>query len=194
LIWGNSQKETIGCINQLISVMTLKRQAKRLDELLNYRLVRLGLLSGAPAIRLCEGGHGISRRELGMLIHLASAGPMSPSMLAEQVMLDRARTSRVIGSMTAKGLIERVAQPGDRRRALVALTVAGQTLHAQLFPQVAELNRRLLEALDDGLLDGLNAALQALEARAARINGEFATEVHADRHRGVGRRVRSSGE
>ena len=113
---------------------------------------------------------------------------MSPSALAEQIALDRARTSRAIGGLVDKQLVERVALPGDRRRARVGLSAKGQALHAELFPQVAELNRQLLEALDDTLLAGLDAALQRLEAQAGRINGSFATEVRADRHRGIGRR------
>lgn len=168
--------------------MTLSRRAERLDELMNYRLSRLIAISGAPVIRLCEGRYGISRREWRVLAHLAVQGPASPSALAEQIALDRARTSRAIGGLVDKQLVERVALPGDRRRARVGLSEKGQALHAELFPQVAELNRQLLEALDDTLLAGLDAALQRLEAQAGRINGSFATEVRADRHRGIGRR------
>ncbi len=172
--------------------MTLSRQAVRLDELLNYRLMRLIALSGAPVIRLCEGRHGIARREWRLLAHLAAHGPLSPSALAEQIALDRARTSRAIGSLSAKGLVERVALPGDRRRALVALSDKGRALHAELFPQVAELNRRLLAALDDGLLASLDTALQRLDAQAQQINRSFATEVRADRSRGAGRRAETT--
>ncbi|MDZ5458490.1 MarR family winged helix-turn-helix transcriptional regulator [Azohydromonas lata] len=168
--------------------MTLSRQAERLDEVLNYRLTRLIALSGAPVIRLCEGRYGISRREWRLLAHLAAQGPLSPSDLAEQIALDRARTSRAIGSLAVKGFIQRVALPGDRRRALVALNDKGQALHAELFPQVAELNRRLLQALDDGLLQSLDAMLQRLTEQAGQLNHSFATEVRADRHRGGGGR------
>jgi DNA-binding MarR family transcriptional regulator len=170
--------------------MTLSRQAARLDELLNYRLMRLIALSGAPVIRLCEGRHGISRREWRLLAHLAAHEPLSPSALAEQIALDRARTSRAISSLSAKGLVERVELAGDRRRALVALSDKGRTLHAELFPQVAELNRRLLQALDDGLLASLDTALQRLDAQAQQINGSFATEVRADRSRATKRHGR----
>ena len=168
--------------------MTLSRQAARLDELLNYRLAQLIALSGAPVIRLCEGRYGISRREWRLLAHLATHGPLSPSALAEQIALDRARTSRAISSLSTKGLVERVALPRDQRRALVALSDKGQALHAELFPQVAELNRRLLEALDDGLLASLDTVLQQLSVQAEQLNGRFATDVRADRRRGGGRR------
>ena len=99
----------------------------------------------------------------------------------------------VVGGLVDKQLVERVALPGDRRRARVGLSAKGQALHAELFPQVAELNRQLLEALDDTLLAGLDLALQRLETQAGRINGSFATEVRADRHRGIGRRGAGAG-
>ena len=161
--------------------MTLSRQAARLDELLNYRLTRLIALSGAPVIRLCEGKYGISRREWRLLAHLAAQEPQSPSALAEQIALDRARTSRAIGSLVEKRLLERVALPGDRRRARVGLSERGQALYAELFPQIAELNRQLLQALDEALLGGLDAALSRLEVQAAQINRSFAAEWRADR-------------
>ena len=53
---------------------------------------------------------------------------------------------------------------------------------------MAELNRQLLEGLDDALLAQLDTALRQLEAQAAHINRSFAAEVRADRHRGIGRR------
>ena len=42
--------------------MTLTRP-DTLDDLLNYRLMRLFAVSGAPVVRLCEGRYGIARRE-----------------------------------------------------------------------------------------------------------------------------------
>ncbi|MFY9511386.1 MAG: MarR family transcriptional regulator, partial [Rubrivivax sp.] len=68
--------------------MTLSlRNPQGLDELLNYRLLRLFSTSGAPVIRLLEGRYGIARREWRLLAMLASQGPQSPSRLAEQVQL-----------------------------------------------------------------------------------------------------------
>ena len=170
--------------------MTLStlRQPACLDDLLNYRLARLVSVSGAPVIRLCEGRYGISRREWRILATLASHGALSPSVLAERGGLDRARTSRAISGLVAKQLIERVELPGDRRRARVALCDSGRQLYDELFPQVAEINRRVAEVLCDEVLDAFDNALARLAAQAARLNRETATEVHADRRRGGSRR------
>lgn len=163
--------------------MTL-RDPQGLDDLLNYRLARLHALSGAPVVRLCEGRYGITRREWRLLALLAAQGATSPSELAERAHLDRARTSRAIGSLAAKGLAQRVARPGDARRAVVQVTARGQSLHDEMFPQVAAINRAVLAALDEPLLVALDEALQRLTVQAEALGGHLASGVQADRRRG----------
>jgi DNA-binding MarR family transcriptional regulator len=163
------------------------RQPQHPDELLNYRLRRLYALSGAPVLRLLEGGYGIARREWRLISMLAANGASSPSTLAEQAQLDRPRTSRALSRLCRKGLVARVVQPGDRRRAQVALTPAGQAMVAELFPQVAALNRAVVAALDDAAVQALDAALTALTAQAERINAEQIQHLGADRRAGSAR-------
>ncbi|WP_326543563.1 MarR family winged helix-turn-helix transcriptional regulator [Pseudorhodoferax sp.] len=166
------------------------RTPRTLDDLLNYRLLRLFSVSGAPVIRLLEGRHGIARREWRLLALLAARGMLSPSALAEQAALDRPRTSRALGSLVAKGLVQRVPQPGDARRAQVTLTDAGRALHDEVFPQVAALNRDVVAALDDSAVQALDRALELLTARAQTLNAERMRDVRADRRAGGSRRVR----
>jgi DNA-binding MarR family transcriptional regulator len=163
------------------------RHPQHPDELLNYRLRRLYALSGAPILRLLEGGYGISRREWRLISLLAANCAASPSMLAEQAQLDRPRTSRALSALCSKGLVARVVQAGDRRRARVALTAAGQAMAAELFPQVAALNRAVVAALDDAAVQALDDALTAMTAQAERVNAEQVQHLHADRWAG-GRR------
>lgn len=167
---------------------TLSRP-RDLDDLLNYRLSRLHAASGAPVVRLCEGRYGISRREWRIVALLAAHGALSPSALAERGDLDRARTSRAIGSLVTKKLVQRVPQPGDARRAVVALSDAGRALYDDLFPQVAEINRRVLAVLEPPLVAALDEALTRLTAHAAELNRTLAGDAQADRRRG-GSRVR----
>jgi len=167
--------------------MTLS-QPRDLDDLLNYRLMRLFAVGGAPVVRLCEGRYGIARREWRILALLAAHGPLSPSALADHGDLDRARTSRAIGSLVRKKLAARVAQPGDARRAVVALTESGRRLYDELFPQVARINQQVLAVLDAPLQHALDEALARLTIHAAQLNRELALDVQADRRRGGSRR------
>ncbi len=162
-----------------------------LDELLNYRLLKLFAVSGAPVIRLLEGRYGIARREWRLLAQLAHGGPMSPSLLAERANLDRPRTSRAVGVLVAKRLVERRVQPGDARRAQVALTDEGRRLYDEIFPQVAVINASIVAALDDAAVHALDAALRLMTERALAVNTQAVRDVQADRHRGGTRRIRS---
>lgn len=165
------------------------RQPRRLDELLNFQLHRLQAISGAPVVRLLEGRYGITRREWRLLALLADRGPLSPSSLAEQGQLDRARTSRSIGVLVSKQLVRRVTLPHDPRRAQVSLTEAGQALYDKVFPEIAAINTRLLSSLDDGAIDALTEALERLHAKAQELNLELATDVSTGRWLGRARRA-----
>lgn len=166
--------------------MTLSRLTapQDLDDLLNYRLVRLSAASGAPVIRLCEGRYGISRREWRVVALLAARGTLSPSELAEHADLDRARTSRALTALVAKRLVQRVVLACDRRRARVGLTAEGRRLYDELFPQVVEINRQVLAVLDEAMAAQFDAALDRLTEHAAHVNRQLVQDVHADRHRG----------
>ena len=144
-------------------------QPESLGDLLLYRLSRLSGAASLPAVRLCEGRYGITRREWRMLALLAEGGSMHPSDLAVQAQLDRARTSRALSALVAKGWVRRTVQASDQRYAHVALTDTGQRLHAQLFPDIAGLNRELLSVLPDEEIAALDATLQRLQAQAEHL-------------------------
>jgi len=171
--------------------MTLSlRDPLTLDDLLNYRLLRLYAASTAPVTRLMEGRWGITRREWRLLALLATHGALSPSTLAERANLDRARTSRAITSLVDKKLALRAAQRGDARRASIVLSKVGQRLFDEIFPQVAAINARVVAVLDDADVEVLDRALARLTAQAVKLNGEIAQDVRADRHAGGSRRPR----
>lgn len=165
------------------------RQPRTLDDLLNYRLQRLFAASGAPVIRLLEGRFGITRREWRLLATLASRGPLSPSGLADECHLDRPRASRAIGSLRAKGLVERGVQRGDARGAQVVLTGAGSALYQKIFVEVAGINAQLVECLDEAGLQAFEGALERLTETAIRLNRLLVQDVGADRHAGGARRA-----
>jgi DNA-binding MarR family transcriptional regulator len=153
-------------------------------------LLRLYATGGAPVVRLLEGRYGISRREWRLLAMLVACDALSPSALADAAHLDRPRTSRAIGTLTAKGLIEREPQPGDHRRACVRLTGEGRRLFDEIFPQVAAINAELVAVLDASQQTALDEALSALTQQAERLNALRVLDVRADRRAGGSRRVR----
>ncbi len=156
------------------------------DDLLLYRLGQFTAVAGAMVVRLCEGGYGITRREWAVLAQLhAQPQGLLPSVLAERMQRDRARTSRALGRLQTKGLVQRVALPNDRRSARVSLMPAGQALYAELMPQVQAINARILAALDPAQKQAFDESLARLRAQAQQLLGEMGPELpKADRRRG----------
>jgi DNA-binding MarR family transcriptional regulator len=164
-------------------------QPTSLDDVLLYRLSRLLSTGGSMVIRLCEGSFGITRREWRLIARLAQQGELLSSELAESAQLDRARTSKAITSLVGKKLVHRQVRPGDRRKAVLALTDAGRALHEALYPLVLEINSDLLACLPDADVAALDGALDALQARAQKLV-EGADLPKADRRRGGTPRAR----
>lgn len=140
-----------------------------LDDLLLYRLSRLLAVAGSMVIRLCEGRFGITRREWRLIAVLASRGELNSSQLAEHAQLDRARTSKAVGSIVAKQLVTRVARAGDRRQVQLGLTEAGRALYDELFPLVTQINAELMGALDAEDAQRFDTSLNRLQAQAERM-------------------------
>lgn len=160
------------------------REPSRLEDLLSFQLHHLNGVGGAPVIRLLEGQYGITRREWRLLAHLRQSGELSPSDLAYEVRLDRARTSRAISDLLTKGLIERIKMPNDTRRALVMLTAKGLSLVEEIFPQIADIHRHWVSVLSEQDLVQLEKFLALLTQQAHHINTTFSTHVKADRKLG----------
>lgn len=157
-----------------------------LDDLLLYRLGQLTSKAGAMVVRLCEGGHGITRREWAVLaqLHDQPAG-LLPSELAERMFRDRARTSRSLSALRAKGLIERSLLPHDRRSARVRLTPAGEAMYQVLMPQIRSINARILEVLERHEKQALDQMLERLRARSQTLLDEMEPALpKANRHQG----------
>ncbi|HSK34058.1 MAG TPA: MarR family winged helix-turn-helix transcriptional regulator [Propionicimonas sp.] len=105
-----------------------------------------------------------------VLQHLAQTGPVSIGEAARH--LDRAQSvvSEIVAQLEGHGLLEREADPDNRRRTLVWLTRAGlERLRADADVLDRELVTRAMDTLDEetrrGLLDGLNALLAASTQR-----------------------------
>ncbi len=159
------------------------RHPKVLGDLLIYRLGRLYATAGAMTLRVCEGEFGIPRREWRLLAVLGEWGELQPSALADHAELDRARTSRALASLQARGLVERRVFASDRRQALVGLTAEGRTLHAQMLPRMAAINGAVLTPLSDGEVASLDGLLSALQQQATRLLSA-SNWPKADRRRG----------
>jgi DNA-binding MarR family transcriptional regulator len=144
-------------------------QPEVISDLLLLRLSRLLSVASVPIVRLCEGQFGITRREWRVMASLRPGVSLLSSELAAQAELDRARTSRAISSLIAKGLIARRIVDSDQRKATVTLTDKGCSLYESFFPIVTEINQRLLQGLSKDALTTLDAALTHIQTKAENM-------------------------
>lgn len=147
------------------------KQPRSLDEMVLFRLWWIGALAGRKVIRLCDSEFGVTRREWRVMTYLARHDGVLPSALANYAGLDRARTSRAIGSLVDKHLVRRQPKPSNRREVLLTLTDAGRDLHDRLMPRVAAINAELMTPLTEDEARVLTGLLQRLQCQAETMGG-----------------------
>jgi len=97
-----------------------------------------------------------------LLAALDEFGPASQATLGRRTEMDRSDVVAALNELAARGLVERAADPGDRRRNVITVTPAG---------------RARLEELD-GLLAGVqDQLLMPLSGRERRVLTDLLTRV-----------------
>src|SRR4051794_31645003 len=86
--------------------------------------LRLAIARTARRLRQ-EAGGGLSPSLNAALATVERHGPLTPSELAERERVQRPTITRVVAKLEEAGLVERTADPVDRRSALIAVTPEG---------------------------------------------------------------------
>lgn len=128
------------------------------------RITRLSLLQAASFSRVFAA-YGVSFGEYLVLAALRRAGPpyrMNPTALFNSVILSSGAMTNRLDRLEEMGVVERLADPGDRRGRLVGLTDKGRALVDAAVVDHLENERRLLSALDDQEREQLAGLLRKL--------------------------------
>lgn len=108
---------------------------------------------------------GLSMAKAGLLRSLAQAGqPLALSDLAERSQCVRSNITQLVDRLEADGLVQRVADPQDRRVRRAALTAAGEAAAASATQITEAMERRVAEALSLADATDLIQALGRLPA------------------------------
>ena len=125
---------------------------------------RLRLAVGRTARRLRqEGGSGLTPSLLSALTTVERHGPLTPSALAERERVQRPTVTKLLDRLGQSGLVQRVADPGDKRSSLVSIAPAGAALLAELRTRKDAYLEHRLEALDASDRAALERAADILE-------------------------------
>jgi DNA-binding MarR family transcriptional regulator len=114
--------------------LTIKRQPSTTispaEEDLAPRL-RLAITRMARRLRQ-EAGTDLGPSQAAALATLERHGPLSPSELAKWERIKRPSATRIVGHLSAAGLIDRVRDPGDGRSSILTITSEGRALLRRL--------------------------------------------------------------
>lgn len=125
---------------------------------------------------LSRYGLTYARHEVLALLHFSHSGEMPMGKLSKRLMVHPTRVTSTIGFLERAGLVERVADPSDRRTVLARITAKGREVmakstEAMLAPQFC------LGALSEDEAEALFVLLRKVRADA----GDMDTEALAAR-------------
>jgi len=118
-----------------------------LPELIGYRL-RIAQIGIFRDFCTSMDEAEITPTLFGVLVLIDANPGMKQTQLADAIQLDRSSVVSVLDKLEARGLVERVRAPDNRRANALHLTAAGRHLLHSLIPQVRAHEERVLQDLD----------------------------------------------
>jgi DNA-binding MarR family transcriptional regulator len=133
-------------------------------------LIRTGEAFAGTADRALRH-HRLSRAGRQALAVIDGAGePLSPTTIAERLLVTTASVTSLLDTLERRGLVERRADPGDRRRLLVSLTDEGSAVVDQFLPEVVALQTAAMAGLSEPQRRQLRHLLGKVRAGLAEVD------------------------
>jgi DNA-binding MarR family transcriptional regulator len=125
---------------------------------------RLRLVITRTARRLRQqAGADLGPSQMAALATVERHGPLTPSELAEIERVQRPTATRIVGRLEEAGLVERLADPADRRSFTVSATAEGRALIKKLRTRKNAYLARRLRGVSEEDLETLERAAEILE-------------------------------
>jgi DNA-binding MarR family transcriptional regulator len=133
------------------------------DRLLDYTgyLLRTAFLRAAD-LAASELGAGAHPRDAAVIATLQARGPRSQQELAVELGVNRTVMVKLIDGLEARGFVDRVRNPADRRAYALHPTPAGLESMAEMLPLMERAEAELTANLSDAERGRLNALLRPL--------------------------------
>jgi DNA-binding MarR family transcriptional regulator len=115
---------------------------------------------------------GLTVAQAPVLVILREAGrPVMITEVARRLLLETPSVTTMVDRLTDRGLVERVKDPKDRRKTLVALTRKGRRLVDSIREPGNQLQEEMFGALDQGERETLRTILQKFhDANIGRLD------------------------
>ena len=140
------------------------------DDMLQLMMQMLKLASMISGPMQDEVGapHSLGTNELRILMCLGGEGPMAGHDITELMAITPMNVSRAIAGLGARGLVEPVIDPANRRRRPVQLSAQGWQTRGSLTPDLRRIAEQLLQPLSKneraGMSKGVGKVIARLEA------------------------------
>ena len=118
----------------------------RLNEIPTW-LISQAALHGHRLLARAFAAAGSSGYQYRLLAALDEFGPASQAALARRTGIDRSDVVAALNDLAGRGLVNRSADPADRRRNIITVTAAGTGWFQQLDSVVADVQNTLLAPL-----------------------------------------------
>jgi DNA-binding MarR family transcriptional regulator len=135
-----------------------------LDSFIPFRLSFTSNLVSDTIARTYDALFGLSIPEWRLIAVVAETGGTSQNAIGARTRMDKVTVSRAAIALVDRGLLQRRANPGDRRSHLLTLTSAGQELHGAIAPKALDLERRIFAGFDRAEIDAFVAMLRRIDA------------------------------
>jgi DNA-binding MarR family transcriptional regulator len=118
-----------------------------LENFLPYRLSVLAQIVSESLHDLYAGPFDLTVTQWRVMAALGRFAPLTASDVGQRIVMDKVAVSRAVAGLMKRGLVERATDQKDRRRASLALSAKGRTMHARIVPLALEYEERLYAAL-----------------------------------------------
>lgn len=143
----------------------------RLDAFLPYRLSVVSNLVSDAIAGSYRALFGLRIAEWRLVAVLAEREGLTQQALCARTRMDKVAVSRAAIALSARGLIERAANPDDQRSMRLSLTADGRRLYAEIAPKALEMEARIFADFTDQSCRDLAAMLDRVEEGARRLAG-----------------------
>ncbi len=144
--------------------------ALRLAAFLPYRLNVVAAVVSEGLARRYASQFGIGIPEWRVLATIGEFGRITAGAIGQHARMHKVKVSRAAAGLESRGLVAREANAKDRREAFLALTPAGDALYGRIAPLALAYAAELAAVLPPEDAAALDRILDALLARAGRMD------------------------
>lgn len=154
--------------------MTQSRRPEGIQEAI--RLMRRLMQAGERYTKELNKKFSVSAPQIACLLALLDNGPISPSRIADKIMVESSTVTGILDRLEQKGLVNRTRVSPDRRVITVELTEAGRRLAENAPPpiqhKIVQGLRKIEEKERRQIIEALSRLTEFIDAEELDDEGE----------------------